>query len=264
MVLRNIQSQDLILAVDIGNTNTQLGVFTGDRNLITHQRVSNQRLKDFFKRWRSGPGLNIPRIVSAVKYVLMVSTNPRIESILKKWVKNVFKIKTLKPDKDFPIPIPILVDEPAKVGRDRLLNALAGYERKHQATVVIDFGTAITFNVVSTQGEFLGGVIAPGINMMARALHQDCILLPLIKPKPIEQTIGKNTQQAIQSGIYLGTIGLVNLTLDKIISELKSTPHIIATGGDAELIVPALPLIKETTPTLTLEGLVLAFTKRKS
>lgn len=256
---------DLLLAINIGNTNTQLGFFTSVNKPIILESASNQSLEQFFSQWPRGHG---NELASSVRTVLMVSVNPRIENILEDWCKRLFKLSPLKTDRDFKIPIPILVDEPDKVGRDRLLNALAAYERVRQPCLVLNFGTAITFNVISGKGEFLGGAIAPGIKMMTESLHKNCAFLPLVEPAPAKTALGKNTQQAIQAGIYFGSAGLINSLIDKILAETKSTlgpnPQILATGGDAEFVAPLVPRIKEIIPTLTLEGLILAFNKHRA
>lgn len=256
---------DLLLAINIGNTNTQLGFFSSLHKPLILEKASNDGLEKFFKQW---PRQQDTKLISSVRTVLMVSVNPHIESILDDWIKHLFKLTPLKPDQDFKIPMPILVDEPAKVGRDRLLSALAAYERLHQSCLIVSFGTATTFNVVSAKGEFLGGAIAPGIQMMTESLHKNCAFLPRAEPTPVQVVIGKNTQQAIQAGTYFGSIGLINHLIDKILAEGKSTlgsnPKIIATGGGAELIAPSIPRITQIIPTLTLEGLILAFNKHRA
>ncbi|MEK7448867.1 MAG: type III pantothenate kinase [Planctomycetota bacterium] len=284
---------ELILAIDIGNTNIHFGIFTCNQQLVAQENIAHRQLNTFLKQWKrnikitpsSPPGgmvkttagpdkigagpdaLSPGEIVSSVRTGLISSTRPRTNPTLNQWVRRVFRIKPLQFNKDFKSPIPVLVDEPEKVGSDRILNAIAAYERTKQTTVVIDFGTAITFDVISQRGEFLGGVIAPGINLMARGLHRDCALLPLIKPEIATRPIGKNTTGAMQAGLYFGTIGLANQIIDEIIKELDTghrLPKIVATGRDAELFKTALPKIQQFIPGLTLEGLLLAYLKTKN
>lgn len=302
--------KDLILALDIGNTSIHLGVFTypshrGIPELIARENILTEKAEKFLKQWQKrrpdlprrqtdpcvGTPFTNPRIVSSVRLALMASTHPKSNALIEHWVKEVFRIKPLKVREDFKIPMPILVDEPSQVGADRLLNAWAAHyltspdipPRRVRDTLVIDFGTAITLDIVSKAGEFLGGVIAPGITSMARALHQDCALLPLIQPRPVDpvrsnpdtkcrdaspagwtsnrvdRAIGKNTEQAMQSGLYLGTVGSIQYLVQRISKELKKRPYIIATGSDARLMKPGLPFIKKIIPDLTLKGLVLAY-----
>lgn len=270
--------QGLILAIDVGNTNIHFGIFTDQRRLIAEERIPIERAEQFFHKWRKQVDSPLPHpeqtgqdpawaketnIVSSVRTALIASTRPQTEPVLMKWSQKVFGIKPLKANIDFKIPLTVKLDEPEKVGVDRLLNGLAASTRIKKSVIVIDFGTAITFDIISEKGEFLGGVIAPGTNLMARALHQDCAFLPLIKPAITDSAIGKNTRAAMQTGLYFGSIGLVNYILEKILVELKYSPYIIATGGDAELFKPVIPLIKEVVPTLTLEGLILAYLKAK-
>jgi type III pantothenate kinase len=271
---------DLILAINIGNSNIHFGIFSPSRdggyhkesNLIAREKIPTTRAEQFFRSWRrerrlSPPNVfGAPKIISSVRQVLLASTHPTTDRLVTHWSKEVFGLKTLRAGRDFRIPMPVLVDEPGRVGVDRLLNTFAAYQITHKLTLVIDFGTAITFDIVSERGEFLGGVIAAGINTMARALHNDCALLPLIKPTVVDKAIGKNTEEAMQSGIYLGTVGLIKYLVEKITAELGKKPQIIATGGDAELLKPDpqgrrggdLPMIGQIIPDLTLRGLVLS------
>lgn len=259
--------KDLILALEIGNTSIHLGFFTHPSprehpKLIAQENILTAQALKFFKRWRHHRE-SLPfagsRISSSVKLALMSSARPATDKIVEHWVKEVFRIKPLQARKDFRIPLSLMVDEPSKVGVDRLLNAFAAYHLTRKLTLVIDFGTAITLDIVSAQGEFLGGLIAPGLTSMTRTLHQDCALLPLIRPRPTKRAIGKNTEQAMQAGLYLGTIGLIRYLVQKISEELKRHPYIIATGGEAKLMKRDLPFVKKIIPDLTLQGLVLAY-----
>ncbi|MEK7309913.1 MAG: type III pantothenate kinase, partial [Planctomycetota bacterium] len=183
----------MILAIDIGNTNTHLAFFASpayaersaagrpDR-IIASESIPNTSLNTTFL----GKVLKInggKKITSKVRTILLCSTNPEIEPIINEWSKKVFKIKPLKAGKDFEIPIANRTDVPEKVGQDRLLNVFAARKMVsgNKAIIVISCGTAITFDVVNSRGEFLGGAIAPGISMMAKALYQNCALLPWVK-----------------------------------------------------------------------------------
>jgi type III pantothenate kinase len=254
----------MILAIDIGNTNTHLAFFSNPEKIIASESIANTSLNITFlgKVLKMHAG---KQIISKIKTVLMCSTNPEIEPIINEWSKNVFKIKPLKVGRDFDVPIANRTDAPAKVGKDRLLNALAA--RKivpgHKPIIVISCGTAITFDIVSHKGEFLGGAIAPGISMMAKALYQNCALLPWVKlPSKKPVALGRNTQDAIISGVYFGGSGLVRNIIHELVKTLKIKPsgvRIILTGGDAELVNSALPLKGKIIPDLTLRGLVWAY-----
>lgn len=259
----------MILAIDIGNTNTHLGFFTEKDKRLANETIPNYLLNTTFleKVIKINGG---KKIISVMQNILFCSTCPKIERIIIKWSQKVFKIKPLKAGKDFPIPIINRTSEPERVGKDRLLNALAAYKiiaakYPHFFTIVIDSGTAITFDVVSNKGEFLGGIIAPGLNTMAKSLSQNCALLPLVKiPGKRPAVIGKNTLDAISSGVYFGTIGLVKNITQELVRTLKinhSKLRIIVTGGDAEIIKLGIPFRNEVIPYLTLRGLVWAYSR---
>ena len=163
--------------------------------------------------------------------------------------------------KDIPIPVAVLTDQPDRVGVDRLVNALAAFERTKSWTIVVDAGTAITVDVINDGGAFMGGIIAPGMGISSKALHHYTALLPEIpvnKPKTI---LGKNTEGAINSGIYWGTVGMVSRLISMLCDELKCQPAIIATGGDAQLLAQEIPKITCVIPCLTLEGIKIAYKK---
>jgi type III pantothenate kinase len=254
----------MILAIDIGNTNTHLGFFTDVDKCIATETIPNSSINTAFL----GKVLKINggrKIISIVKNILVSSTCPKIEPIINEWSKKVFKIKPLKAGRDFPIPIINRTDQPEKVGKDRLLNALAARRmvKGKNPVLVISCGTAITFDVVSKKGEFLGGLIAPGFNTMAKSLSQNCALLPLIKPvKKKPRIIGKNTEDAIGSGVYYGTIGLVKNIIMELVTKLKVKPsnlRIILTGGDADLVKSEISYKSRVIPDLILRGLVWAY-----
>ena len=254
--------KSLIMAISIGNTNITFGIYTDKNELIAHDKIPNLRASRFFKDWKARKDsgqIASDKIVSAVSHVLTVATNPTVDRLVSHWVKDVFHLKPLRFRNDFTVPMPVLVKEPEKVGGDRLLNAFAAYKRTNALTLVVDFGTAITFNVVSGKGEFLGDAIAPGFNSLAKALHEDCALLPLVTPRITHTAIGKNTEDAIGSGIYFGALGLAANIIDKIISQLGKKPVVIATGGDTVLLKGQLPVIDEIIPDLTLIGLVQSY-----
>jgi len=254
----------MILAIDIGNTNTHLAFFANPDKIIASESIANTSLNTAFL----GKVLQInggKKFASKVRTILVSSTNPEVEPIINEWSKKVFKIKPLKAGRDVEIPITNRTDAPAKVGQDRLLNALAARQivkRKHPI-LVISCGTAITFDVVNNRGEFLGGVIAPGISMMAKSLYQNCAQLPWVKlPSKKPVALGRNTEQAIISGVYYGGVGLVRNIIHELIKGLKVKPsglRIILTGGDADIVKSAIPFKTNLVPYLTLKGLVQAY-----
>jgi type III pantothenate kinase len=166
-----------------------------------------------------------------------------------------FHIKPLIVGPDIVTGISILYDNPAEVGADRIVNAVAAYERYKRSIIVVDFGTATTFDYVSPRGEYMGGAIAPGIGISSDALFLRTSKLPrveIVKPKKV---VGKNTIQSIQSGLFFGYVGLVDGIVNRMKKEVRSNPKVIATGGLAELISGESQTIEEVNQFLTLEGL---------
>ena len=243
----------MILAVDIGNTNTNIGSFAG-KKLISHFCIDNITLIN------QKAALPIKSsLLNESKNILVASVNPDIESVFYKSLAKKHKKKILKIGRETKLRMPILVENPQTVGIDRLLNALAAYRRTKTSTIVIDFGTAITIDIVSKEGEFLGGLILPGIGTSAYALNKQTALLPEVNIKRPEKIIGKNVEDAIKAGIYFGTVGSVIhiiKELRRIYGDLKYT---IATGGDAKIFKKDIPEIDKFIPCLTLEGIRLAF-----
>lgn len=244
----------MLVALDIGNTNVHLGVFQ-ERNLLFHKimRAEEMNLEEL------APESYMPLISE----VLLASVNPSVEDTLCRWLEKNYPKKPLKFPGDIKIPIPILVREPAKVGIDRLLNAVAAYERTSSATIVVDMGTAITVDAISERGEFLGGVIAPGLESLKKALRLRTSLLPEVTPERPDHFVGKDTAEAITSGLYWGTIGMVTELIRGVKKELGMEPRIIATGGDANLFAEDIGLFQEVIPHLTLEGMALAYMVNK-
>ncbi|MBI5779038.1 MAG: type III pantothenate kinase [Planctomycetes bacterium] len=282
----------MILAIDIGNTNTHLGFFANPNKIIASESIPNTSLnKSFLSKVLDINGGN--KIISKVKTILVASTNPEVEPIIIEWAGKIFKIKPLKaggaeapwrpygaqkPSRiidtarssgDFDIPIINRTDAPTKVGKDRLLNALAARQlvKGKHPILVISCGTAITFDIVNSRGEFLGGVIAPGISMMAKSLYQNCAQLPWVKlPSKRPVALGKNTQDAIISGVYHGGAGLVKNIVQELVKTIKVKPSglkIVLTGGDAEIVKSAIPFKTNLVPYLTLRGLVHAYLSTK-
>lgn len=251
----------MILAIDIGNSNTHMAVFKSPSyRIIAHETIPNAQLNGKFlnKVIRINGGC---KCISEVKEIIYCSTKPEITPIVVEWAKKIFKLMPLEAGQDFPIPLINKTTEPEKVGKDRLLGALGAYELLgHDSfTIVIDSGTAVTFNIISPKGEFLGGVIAPGLSTLAKSLSQNCSQLPLLDtPDKKTKLPGRNTTQAINAGVYYGFTGLVKNILMELIYIYKK-PAIVVTGGDAKLIKSAIPFKCKIIPWLTVKGLLAAF-----
>jgi type III pantothenate kinase len=243
----------MILTVDIGNTNVNIGCFQG-KKLISHFCIDNKSLIQQKATFHlKSPFLN------GTKNILIASVNPEMESIFYKCLDERYKKRVLTIGREIKLKMSILVDAPEKVGVDRLLNALAAYRRTKTSTIVIDFGTAITIDTVSKKGEFLGGLILPGIKMSAYTLNNQTAFLPKVDVKKPAKIIGKNTENAISAGIYIGTVGAITHILKEIRKEFRGVRNIIATGGDARMFKGTIPQIDKFIPHLTLEGIRTAF-----
>jgi type III pantothenate kinase len=160
--------------------------------------------------------------------------------------------------------MPVLVDNPTELGADRLVNAIAAFERYGGPCIVVDFGTATTFDVISAKGEYLGGAIAPGLGLSADALFSRAARLSRVDIKRPAKVIGTNTVTHLQSGLYFGYIGLVDGILERIVAELGEKPRVIATGGLARQIAEDSRFITEIDDMLTLDGLLILFERNRT
>lgn len=244
----------MLLTVNIGNTNINIGNFRGGK-LVSHFCIENRSLILKNKAFQLGPSI----LNDETTDIMSASVNPKIESIFIKHLEKRYKKRVLKIGRDIGIKMPVLVDGPEKVGVDRLLNSLAAYRRTKTATIVIDFGTAVTVDVVSKKGEFLGGLILPGTNTCAYALNKRTALLPIVDIKRPAKIIGKNTEEAINAGIYLGVVGAIIHIINKIRKKYRSIQFVVATGGDAKKFKKDIPQIEKVIPHLTLEGIRTVF-----
>ena len=201
--------------------------------------------------------------------VIIGSVNPLGENAVADWVETSNVLANRRPpvlriNREVPIPIANLTRRPDQVGQDRLLNSLAcRYRYPGRHVVVVDFGTAITFDIVSPAGEYCGGVIAPGVNLALTALHERTALLPMVRPKPGERppVLGTDTESAILSGVYHGFPGLVLGILQRLAATFDSPPVVVATGGDGATLQSELPdgTFDDLLPFITHEGIALAW-----
>lgn len=254
----------MILVIDIGNSQIELGVFQNNK-LLKSWRISTgvDRTEDEYMVFLYHFFSLLDLSIQAVEGISLASVVPNKTFIFKKMCQKYFKIKPLVVDHTLELGIKILYRDPSAVGADRLCNAVAAYSRYKEALVVVDIGTATTFDVVTASGEYLGGIISPGIETTAWALYQRAARLPKISLEIPVKVIGQTTEESMQAGIMIGTIKLIDGLLEEIFSELGKKIRVIATGGLAKLIKDKSQFIEIDIPHLVLEGLNIIYYKNK-
>jgi len=246
----------MLLAIDIGNTNIVLGIYEG-KDLVGNWRIGTKE-----ERTADEYGILIRDIFQANR-ILMEDIDAIAISCVVPPLVNAFEEMALKYFKITPFFInpgirtgmPILYDDPREVGADRIVNAVAAYEKHKQSLIIVDFGTATTFDCISEKGEYLGGLITPGITISLEALFQRASKLPRVEISKPKTVIGKNTVSSMQAGIIYGYVGLVDGIVERVKREMKTEPKVIATGGLAKVIISESKTIQEVDEFLTLEGL---------
>jgi type III pantothenate kinase len=202
-----------------------------------------------------------------VSAIIISSVVPPLESTLRQVCERYFNLKPMFVEPGIKTGMPILVDNPTEVGADRLVNSVAAYARYGSSCIVVDFGTATTFDLVSAKGEYMGGAIAPGLAISAEALFARAARLSRVDVKKPSKVVGTNTVAAVQSGLYYGYIGLVDGILERMLNETRSpdavAPKVIATGGLAHLILDDSRFIETVDDMLTLEGLRLIYERNR-
>ena len=255
----------MLLVIDVGNTNVVLGVYDGEElvhdwrirtvvdhtvdeygmliyNLYKTSRISSQKIQDI--------------IISCVV--------PPMLNILDPVCQKYFKLKPLIIGPGVKTGMPIFYDNPREVGADRIVNAVAAFEKYKRDMIIVDFGTATTFDYVSAKGEYMGGCIAPGIMISSEALFERAAKLPRVEFSKPKSIVAKDTVSSMQAGIMYGYAGLVDGICDRIKTEVKSDPMVIATGGLAKVVAPETKSITVVDDMLTLEGLRIIYLRNKS
>jgi len=242
----------MLLTADIGNTNVHLGLYAGPA-LVAVGKFSAEEVAEMDLHWER---FLAGRKVDALEGAVVCSVNPKIKIPFTHWLARRFGARPLVIGETLRLDIALRVDDPAEVGADRVVNAYAAWrEYRRGPIVVVDAGTAITWDVVSAAGEYLGGAIAPGFQTAARALSSLTALLPTVRVTPVERAIGRNTVDALKGGLYFGLLGLVDALCVQVEKELPAPPIWLATGGDGELIAGRSKVIRQARPNLTLDGL---------
>jgi type III pantothenate kinase len=250
----------MLLAIDLGNTQTHLGLFRDDE-LVEHWRLATVRettadeLATILVDLLALRELRLGAIEAAILSSVVPQLTPEYERLAERYLSGPFTVvgPGLKTG------MAIRIENPHELGTDRLVNAVAAYEKCGGACVVADFGTTINFDAVSAEGEYLGGAFVPGVDISLEALHQRTAKLPKVELSPPESPIGRNTIAAVRSGVVYGFAGSVDGIISRIREELGDEATAIATGGLAHAIVPFCDQIDEVDDLLTLEGLRLVW-----
>ena len=254
----------MLLAVDIGNTNVTLGVFDGDKLKATWRMATdvNQMGDEYaalLLSLLSYQGMK----ASDIKEAAMCSVVPPLVGIFEELLERYFNVSPLVVRAGVKTGVRILADNPREVGTDRIVNCAAAHHLYRRAVIVADLGTGTTFDIVSKEGDFIGGVIAPGIGIAAQALYTRTAALPRVELVHPQKAIGTNTITGMQSGIVFGYIGLVEGLLARIQKELGEKALVVGTGGYASLIAKGTKVIDEINPDITLIGLRLIYQMNK-
>jgi type III pantothenate kinase len=250
----------MLLAIDVGNTETVVGMFQG-KDLAWHWRYSTvaERTADELALLLGGfleqQGLSFSRQITGVA---LASVVPDQTQALRLMVDRYFHFPPVVVEPGTRTGIPILYDNPKDVGADRIANAAAAFAKFGGPAIVVDFGTATTFDVISAEGEYLGGVIFPGLKISAAALFEAAARLPMVEISPPRSIIARTTVESVQAGLVLGTASMVDGVVERIAKELGQ-PVVIATGGLAELVIGQCASVDHHEPWLTLEGLRLIY-----
>jgi type III pantothenate kinase len=246
----------MMLVIDVGNTNTVLGVFK-EKDLIQNWRIStnkNQTMDEY--------GILITTLTHSsrisprtIQDIIISCVVPPMETMLVDLCEKYFHVKPLVVGPGIKTGMPIRYDNPREVGADRIVNAVAALDQYGGNMIIVDFGTATTFDYISPSGEYEGGAIAPGIVISSEALFQRASKLPRVDLQRPPRVVGKDTVSSMQSGIIYGYAGLVDGIVARMKAETNTNPKVIATGGQAPLIAEITKSIEEVNPFLTLHGL---------
>lgn len=259
--------EELLLTVDIGNSNIVIGVFQKE-NLLAHWRIASDRRKTYDEY-----GLLLEQLFHCsqlerndVGNIIISSVVPNLTDIFKLTCERYFHLVPMVVGNGLKTGMPIRYENPKEVGADRIVNAVAAIERYGAPLIILDFGTATTFCVINEKGEYLGGAIAPGIGISSNALVEKTAQLPKVEMIVPDHVIGRNTIHAMQSGLLYGYCGLVDGMVHRIAKEMGfplSEIKVIATGGFAELVKENAETIQYVDQMLTLQGLRILYEKNK-
>ncbi len=255
-----MKNEKILLALDVGNTNIVSGVFKGEK-LLGERRLETipHQTRDEYANFLSDFLSSLELTFTEISDVILSSVVPKLSPVFRQLTEQYTSSKALVVSHSIKTGLKIQSRHPEEVGADRIVNAAAAYHLYGGPVVIVDFGTATTFCVVSREGGYEGGAIAPGLSLSADALFSNAAKLPRVALKKPAMAIGKETLSSMQSGIIFGHVGLVNELLTRIHSEIGRETPVVATGGLAGFIASECPLISEIRPTLTLEGLMIIY-----
>jgi type III pantothenate kinase len=257
----------MLLVIDVGNTNTVLGLF--DENSLQH----DWRIRTEIDHTIDEYGVLIYNLyqssrmkakeIKAVTAIIISCVVPPMLNILEPLCIKYFNIRPLIVGPGIKTGMPIFYDNPKEVGADRIVNAVAAYDKYHKESIIVDFGTATTFDYISPKGEYMGGCIAPGILISSEALFERASKLPRVEFSKPKMVVTKDTISAMQAGIMFGYAGLVDGIVERMKAEVKTNPLVIATGGLARIVARETKSIDKIEDMLTLDGLRIIYNLNK-
>jgi type III pantothenate kinase len=251
-----------LLTIDIGNTNITMGLFEGDELKRTWRLATdNQRTSDEY-------GLLIISLLTQfgekkIDGACISSVVPPIQPVFEDTLKKFFAIEPVVLGPGVKTGIAVMYENPKEVGADRIANAVGGFYRYKRSLIIVDFGTATTFDYITAKGEYMGGAIAPGIGISSEALFHKTAKLPKVEFQAPSRIVGRNTVESIQSGLFYGYVSMVDGMIKLMKAETKDNPLVIGTGGYAPLIAPKSKTIKIVDPDITLYGLKYIYEKNR-
>lgn len=253
----------MLLAIDAGNSNLTIGVFAGEKLLTSWRlRTVRERTADewgiLMRDLLTAAGLKMSKVTGIIVASVVPPLDQPLEAMARRYFDSDAMFITAKTD----LGIGVHTDHPSEVGADRLVNAVAAFRKYGGPAVVVDLGTAINFDVVSHEGNFVGGIICPGIGIAIAGLFEKAARLPLVDVREPEKLVGTNTVGAIQSGLYYGTIGTIDGIMERLVAQLGAETRCIATGGQARIFASASRFVKFVDEDLTLDGLRMIWERR--